>query len=69
MQCKQQLCIHFAVEWLFGECEYTTQSKSSFCCHFIDTKGAVWLLIFTSELVLVHVILTSIYSFVPLILI
>ena len=38
-------------ESLVGQSEYTTQPKSSFWCHVIDTKGAVLSIIFKNEFV------------------
>ena len=53
---------------LVGKYEYTTQSKGSFWCHFTDTKGAVLLLIFKTQLRLGHVIVINVQIFVPFIL-
>ena len=33
--------------------EYTTQPKGSFWCHFIDTKGAILLVMLLNKFVLV----------------
>ena len=41
LQGKQELCIHLLYETLVGQYEYTTQPKSSYWYHVIDTKGAV----------------------------
>ena len=48
--------------------QYTRQPKRSFWCHFIDTKDAVLLLIFTNELVSVHIVLISVYDFLIILL-
>ena len=40
-------------ESLVGQCEYTTQPKGSFCCHAVDTKGAILLVILLNKFVLV----------------
>ena len=54
LQGKQQLCIHLLYESLIGQCEYRAQPKGSFwCLYFIDTNGAVLLLIFTNEFVFI----------------
>ena len=45
--------MHLLYDSLVGECDYTTQPKGSFWCHFIDTKGSVLLLIFINIYVLV----------------
>ena len=53
LQGKQQLCIHMLNEPLVGQCEYTTQPKSSFWCRVIDTKGAILFVILLNKFVLV----------------
>ena len=53
LQGKQQLCIHLLYDSLFGQCEYTTETKSSFWYHFINTKGALLLLIFSNGFVFI----------------
>ena len=40
-------------ESLTGQCEYTTQPKCSFWYHFIDTNGAILLVLLLNKLVLV----------------
>ena len=45
--------MHLFHESSVGQCEYTTQPKGSFWCHVIDTKGAILLLIFINEFILV----------------
>ena len=53
---------------LDGLCEYTTQPKGCFWCHFVDIKGTVLLLVLINELVLVHIILISVYVFLIFVL-
>ena len=49
LQGKQQLCIRLLYESVAGQCELATQFKCYFWCCSIDTKGAVFLLIFINE--------------------
>ena len=45
--------MHMLYESLVVECEDTTQPKGSFCCHVINTKGAILLVILLNKFVLV----------------
>ena len=45
--------MHMLYESLVGEFEYTAQSKGSFWCHVIDTKGTILLVILLNKFVLV----------------
>ena len=36
-------CIQLYIQSLVGQYEYKTQSKGSFWCHVIDTKGAIFI--------------------------
>ena len=47
--------MHLLYESLVGQCEYTTQPKGSFWCHFIDTKGEILLVILLNKFALVFV--------------
>ena len=38
LQGKQQLFILLLYDLLVGQCEYTTQTKGSFWCQFVDAK-------------------------------
>ena len=44
--------MHLLYQLLVGQREYTTQPKGSVCCHIIDTKSAVLLLIFMNKFLL-----------------
>ena len=45
--------MHMFYESLVGQCEYTTQPISSFWCHVIDTKSAIFLVMLLNKFVLV----------------